>query len=277
MQPTVTSSQDALSQLQANEGSAQNPNDILANQRQQLGVNGAQDTVTGLRGAINNTTKLLKQVAPSVMGRTGNSLVTNAQAGRIIQNEQAPIAQNLTDQGTEYNQANEDLDRLEQRASEAATGVYTGQKDKESYLTNLYQMLYGKEQDAAKQAEATRQFDAEQARLKASSGGSGGGSGVDYDAIIKALSGNKPATTGNTSLRQQWQQEANNGDWNAQVALNYAGDDGKYDGAVNSQSEYDILKSLGVTGNYYLKGGTPTKTGNISVGVVPPTSGLRVT
>lgn len=57
------------------------------------------------------------------------------------------------------------------------------------------------------------------------------------------------------SLRQRWQEEAKRGDWNAQVALNYAGDDGRYDGPVNSQDEYNRLKSMGINGNYYVRGG----------------------
>lgn len=162
---TATSSQAALKQLQSYQKSSLNPNDILGQQRQQLGVNETQDTVTGLRGAINNTTKLLQQVAPSVMGRTGSSLVTNAQATRQIQNEQAPISQNLSDQSTQYGQAADDLSRLEQRAGEAASGIYQGQQDKQSYLQNLYNALYQKESDSAERKrqaaldkEAKRQF-----------------------------------------------------------------------------------------------------------------------
>lgn len=152
-------SQAALAQLQQTQSQSQDPNTILSNQRQQLGVQGAQDTVTGLRGAINNTTKLLKQVAPSVMGRTGNSLVTNAQATRQIGNEQAPIQQTLTDQGTQLGQDQQDLADLNSKAQEAATGIYQGQQDKISYAQNLYNTLYQKEKDAqaAAQAEADRQ------------------------------------------------------------------------------------------------------------------------
>lgn len=169
-------SQEALSQLQQAQGQAQNPNDILNAQRQQLGVNAAQDTVTGLRGAINNTTKLLKQVAPSVMGRTANSLVTNAQATGQIANEQRPIAQNLSEQGSQYSEANNNLSQLNQRAQEAASGIYAGQQDKLSYAQNLYNTLYQKERDAqaAQQAEADRQESIRQfnASLAAKSGGS---------------------------------------------------------------------------------------------------------
>jgi hypothetical protein len=56
-----------------------------------------------------------------------------------------------------------------------------------------------------------------------------------------------------TTLRQQWQQEANAGDWNAQTLLNYVGDNNRFDGPVNSQSEYNILKQHGVIGNFYVR------------------------
>jgi hypothetical protein len=165
MQPT--NSAQALSQLQSAQGSAQDPNSILQAQNQALGVNNAQQTVTGLRGAINNSTKLLQQVAPSVMGRTGSSLVTNAQATRQIANEQAPISQQLSQQGSQYNQAQQDLTQLQGQAQQQASGIYQGQQDKLSYLQNLYNSLYGQEQDAAKQAEAKREFDAQLAASKA--------------------------------------------------------------------------------------------------------------
>lgn len=173
----------ALAQLQQTQAAAQNPNDILSGQRQQLGVQGAQDTVTGLRGAIDNTTKLLKQVAPSVMGRTANSLVTNAQASRQIQNEQAPISQTLTDQGTQYNEAGQDLSKLQDQASQAANGIYQGQQDKLSYAQNLYNTLFQKEQaaqkaqqDEADRQESTRQFNESLAQQKAASSASAGSS-----------------------------------------------------------------------------------------------------
>lgn len=69
------------------------------------------------------------------------------------------------------------------------------------------------------------------------------------------FSGNQAASSPqvlgqNATLRDTWQAEAKKGDWNAQVALNYAGNDGRYDGIVNSKAEYDILKSMGIQGNY---------------------------
>jgi len=170
MPPTTApaNSAQALAGLQATQATAQDPNTILSGQRQQLGVDNAQQTVTGLRGAINNTTKLLQQVAPSVMGRTGSSLVTNAQATRQIGNEQAPISQRLSEQGTEYNQANQDLGQLEGRAKDAASGIYQGQQDKLSYAQNLYNTLYQQEQQAADRAFQEKQFQAQQEAARAS-------------------------------------------------------------------------------------------------------------
>lgn len=177
MNPTDSTS--AFGQLQQTQSQAQDPNSILAAQNKQLGVDSAQQTVTGLRGAINNTTKLLNQVAPSVMGRTANSLVTNAQATRQIGNEEAPISKNLAQEGTDYNQANTDLGDLRQQAQTAASGIYQGQQDKLSYAQNLYNTLYQKERDAqaAQQAEVDRQeqirqFNASLAAKNASGSGS---------------------------------------------------------------------------------------------------------
>lgn len=177
-------SAQALAQLQKAQKSAQDPSAIMAAQNQQLGVQGAEDTVKGLRGAINNTTKLLQQVAPSVMGRTGNSLVTAAQANRQVQNEQAPISETLSNQGRDYGVASEDYNRLSDRAREAANLQYAGQQDKLNYMKGLYEMLYGKEEAARSFKEQQRQFNAslnEQraSRAAASSGGFRLGGGTE--------------------------------------------------------------------------------------------------
>ncbi len=232
-------SQAALAQLQQQQAQAQNPNDILANQRQQLGVNAAQDTVTGLRGAINNTTKLLKQVAPGVMGRTGNSLVTDAQANRIIQNEQAPISQTLTDQGTQYTQADEDLAKLQDQASQAAQGIYQGQQDKLSYAQNLYNTLYQKEKDAqaTAQAEADRQEQIREfnAGLSAKSGGGTGN-------IILGNSQPSSATPG--------MQKRSNGGFNFQDSGGNAISAAKY-AQLTGQDVASVLKYMAQNGDSY--------------------------
>lgn len=270
-----TNSSDALTQLQQAQSSAQNPNQILDAQRQNLGVNQAQDTVTGLRGAIDNTTKLLKQVAPSVMGRTANSLVTNAQATAQIGNEQRPIAQNLSDQGTQYNQANQDLGQLQQRAQEASSGIYQGQQDKLSYAQNLYNTLYSKEQDAVKaqQAEQDRQeqirqfnanLDFQKSNAAKGAGGFNLGTSASNSATMAKRSdggfnftdaGGHPvsaatyAQSKGVAFRDLLSEMAKQGDQGAKTALGFVGNDYGYDptklvSGVSSPGLINLYKSL---------------------------------
>jgi hypothetical protein len=152
-------SQDALTQLQQTQAGAKSAADILNAQKQQYGVQAAQDTVGGLRSAITNTTRLLNQVAPSVMGRTANSLVTSAQANRQIANEQQPIAQNLSQQTQDYGNAQSDYEKALQEATTGANMEYGDQQNKLSYMQNLYNTLYQREENARQAAaqEAARQ------------------------------------------------------------------------------------------------------------------------
>lgn len=124
------------------------------------------------------------------------------------------------------------------------------------------QDIYGQEVNQDLQREQA----AATARASAASAGSG------FSPTYNAPVNNTPTPTAATpTLRQTWQQEAAAGDWNAQVALNYAGDDGNYDGLVNSQSEYDILKGMGITGNYYVGNGN----GGLSGYTVPSGTTLQ--
>lgn len=196
-----TNSTGALAQLEKTQSTAQDPNAILASQRQALGVNNAQDTVTGLRGAIDNTTKLLSQVAPSVMGRTGNSLVTNAQATRQIQNEQAPLSTNLNQEGTDYNNATSDLNNLQSEATQAASGIYQGQQDKESYLQNVYNTLYQKEQDAKAQQTAAQAAKVQQQQFEESLSASKTAAASNPLNYLGSSSASTPSKVGTMGLK----------------------------------------------------------------------------
>ena len=159
--PTATNSSQALSNLQSFQSGMQSPEAQLQKAQQDLGVTAAQQQVSGLQQAINNTTNLLNNVAPSVMGRTGNSLVTSAQANAQIANEQAPIETQLNKENQDYGVANTDYANREQQAENIANAEQTSQNNQLGYLQNIYQALYGQEQNAAQQAEQKRQFDAQ--------------------------------------------------------------------------------------------------------------------
>lgn len=173
----------ALANLQSYQKSMMTPDAAAEQANQQLGVGGAQQQVQGLRGAIARTSGLLQQVAPSVYGRTQGSLVTNAQAGRQIQNEQAPIATQLDTENRNYGNASEDYKDLLNRAQTKAAGTLQGQQGQLSYLQQLYHDITAKEQtdrdEAYRQsqlAEQRRQADLSAATTRATSGGSSGAS-----------------------------------------------------------------------------------------------------
>lgn len=181
MPPQATTSQQALGNLQNFQQNMQDPSQMQTAQESQLGVPAAQQQVSGLRQAITNTTNLLNNVPSGVMGRTGGSLVTQAQANAQIQNEQAPIAQNLNQQGTQLNNASSDLNTLLGQATTQAGLQEQGQQDKLGILKDIYTSLFGQEQATASQkleqqklSEQTREANQSDAtaRLSAGSGSS---------------------------------------------------------------------------------------------------------
>lgn len=186
MQPATTSSQ-ALQNLQQFSSAAQSPQQLISGANQSLGVDAAQQQVSGLQKAIGQTTNLLNQVAPSVMGRTANSLVTSGQANNQIAQQSAPIQTNLQNDTSAYNQANTDYANKEQQAQQLVNAEQTGQSNQQSYLQGIYNDLYTAEQNQAQQAEAQREFNTSQANALKSASGSGvipigPGSGVSSSA-----------------------------------------------------------------------------------------------
>lgn len=152
---TASNSQQALQNLQQYQSGMLSPADAVSKANDQFGVNAASGQVQGLRGAIQNTTNLLGQIAPGVMGRTGNSLVSAAQANRQIQNEQTPVQAQLSGLNTNYNNANSDYERALGEAQTQANATLGGQQNQLSYLQNIYSDLTGSEQ--AQRDESYRQ------------------------------------------------------------------------------------------------------------------------
>src|ERR1039458_10219473 len=146
--PAATTSQQALGGLQSFQGSMQSGSDMLKSDQQALGVPQAGQEVSGLRQAITNTTNLLNQVAPSVYGRTGGSLVTDAQATKQIGNEQAPLNTQLNKENTDAGNAATNYQDLLSQATTQANLDQTGQQNKLTGLEGIYNSLYGQEKDA---------------------------------------------------------------------------------------------------------------------------------
>lgn len=273
--PTATSSGQALQNLQTYQQGIQDPSQILQQQDQSLGVNQAQQAVSGLRSAISNTTNLLNNVAPGVMGRTQNSLVTSGQANKLISNEQAPISATLDNQNQSLNTQNADLTQLLGQAQSQTNAELQGQSQQEQYFQDIYNDLFGNEQAkaaadaaAAQQAEAEREFNAQLAA--SGSGGIDLGSGPTPSSPTSPAGFNIPLRVpGNPSagfnfgnsnalsysqaqqvpFRTLLQQMANAGDTGAKEGLQFIGNDGNADPTkITNQTLADLYHSL--TGRY---------------------------
>lgn len=145
----------------------------------QFGVPEIRNTVSGLRTTVANTTAALNNVDPSVTGRTQGSLVTEAQREAQVNNERAPIAQNLTDENNSLNQNQSDLTDAENQASQLAGNEVSDYNAGRTALQDEYTTEYQKEQDAASQAaaqaaaaEQQREFNVSNSTKLATSGGS---------------------------------------------------------------------------------------------------------
>lgn len=160
-----TTSAQALQNENSYAANMKTPDQLLQGEQQNLGTAAAQQQVSGLQQAINNSTNLLNNVAPSVMGRTSNSLETAAQANAEIANEQAPINQSLGQQEQQYNTANTNYQNLEQQAQNLASGQETAQENQLGYLQNVYSALFGQEQQQQQNALAQQQLQAKQSQF----------------------------------------------------------------------------------------------------------------
>jgi hypothetical protein len=154
-------SQQAQSNLTNFANNMQSPTAALNSAQSQLGVNQAGQTVQGLQGAINSTSNLLNQVAPSVMGRTGQSLVTSDQAKGEIANEQQPLNQQLTSDQNLYGQANSNYQNAENQATTQASLVNTGNQNQLSYLESVYNDIAQNEASQSSLQEQENEFNAE--------------------------------------------------------------------------------------------------------------------
>lgn len=133
--------------------------DALNEALNQFGVPEIRKTVSGLRSTIANTSAALNNVDPSVTGRTSQSLVTEAQRAKMVNNERAPIAQNLSDQSGALGTAQGDLTDANGQATTIATNKVNDYNAGRSALQTQYDSTYKREQDdkaARAAAEAQR-------------------------------------------------------------------------------------------------------------------------
>lgn len=211
-----------------------------------MGLPDARQRLVGLRGAIANTENLIRAVDPSVTGRTSGTFATEAQRSRMVTQEREPLGEQLGTQQQGLSDETLNISDLSNRSLEEAKLREAEQTEKENALNSLYEMLYKREQDKLMLDEARK------SRAAASAG-------------LGGLNFNNPAPTptatdtkkyiGNDDFRGRLAYEAKKGNKDAGIALKYSGNDGRYDGPVNSLADYYALRRVGIRGSFYMAGG----------------------
>lgn len=204
MQPT---SADLASQLATYDAKPVTSTDALNAALTQYGVPEIRNTVSGLRTTVANTTNALNNVDPSVTGRTQGSLVTEAQREKQVNNERAPIAQNLTDENSSLSQNQQDLTDALGQANTQATNQVNDYDAGRTALQDEYTTAYQREQDAAaatlaaqQNAEKTREFNVSQANS-----GSSATNNPAAGYSVKQLSSGNLAYTGPNGVTNLYQ------------------------------------------------------------------------
>lgn len=158
----------AYSALQNFNTTRETPEAATSTADAKYGVSGLSTQLDQLRGLTGNLQTAIGNVAPSVAGRTSGSLVTQAARDAITNNETQPLTDQFNKVSTNLSDVNSQYQNATGLASNYASSLLTGDKQKYDELFGNYTTLAGQEADAAKQAEAKREFDAQLAASKAS-------------------------------------------------------------------------------------------------------------
>lgn len=163
----MQNSADILTQLRGFQAGRKKPQDILAEEETKLGLPSAQQRLVGLRSAIGNTENLLRNVDPSVTGRTSGTFTTEAQRQRLVAKEREPISEQLREESRALEGETANTSDLSGRALKAAQLGISDLDSQENSLRALYGSLYQREQDEAARVEREKAARAAQASQNA--------------------------------------------------------------------------------------------------------------
>lgn len=222
-------------QIAAYDANRKSSADILNEALNKYGVPEIRTRVSGIRTTLANTEAALNNVDPSVTGRTSQSLVTEAQRQRIVNNERAPIAQDYSTQSKTLSNESANLSDQEKAAQLLAQGQMNDYTVGRNALQSQYDSAAAREAEERRRAEADRayQLDVQKSASSSRSGGGGGGGGSSapsyqkrsgggfnfQDANGKAISAGSYARITGTSWKGLLQSMANNGDAGAKDVL----------------------------------------------------------
>lgn len=195
----MANSAQLASKIAAYDKNRKSSADIMNEAMKQYGVPEIRGNVANLRTTIANTENALNAVDPSVTGRTSRSLVTEAQRSRIVNNERAPIAEQLTGQGRALSTESANLTEQQRAAETLAQGRINDYTTGRQALQSQYNDTLAREQEARRRAEADRAFN-----LKRTN--------ADRNYALSASSAaTKAANAGTSSSAPSYQKRNDNG------------------------------------------------------------------
>lgn len=182
----MQSSADLAAKLASFDQATPNPTDIYNKVTTQLGIPDARTRVQALQTNLINTQNAINAVDPNVTSRTSGSIVTEAQRQRLVNEEKQPLQQTYSTQNQDYGTESTALNNL---LSEANTQVSNTQAGYTAQRQSLLDQLSAA-QNAEKEAEAQREFNANLAlnTQKAASSGSGSGTSSNVNPSQEFLS-----------------------------------------------------------------------------------------
>lgn len=190
MDPNALATQ--ISQLD----SSYNPTQLYNDTMTKLGIPDARTRVQNLQTQLINSENALKQVDPSVTGRTSNSLVTEAQRQRLVNMERQPLAETYNTENQQYGTEQSNLNNLLGQANQQTSLAESDYKNKRDSLAT--QLDFAQKQQAAAQAkaEADRQFAESQRQFNISSAQKGSKAGSSKAAAATPTSTQRASDKG---------------------------------------------------------------------------------
>lgn len=195
-----------------------NPTDTYNKITTQLGIPDARTRVQALSSNLLNTENAIRAVDPNVTARTSNSLVTEAQRGRLVNMEKAPLTDTYSQQNQAYGKEQGNLNDLTGQATQQAGLAESDYKNKRQSLADQLNTAIQQQTAAAAKADADRAFAEQQrqfnvttsinkAKASASSSSQGPppiqqGLAQLFTGYVKASQGGTPYYTENTIIPQ---------------------------------------------------------------------------
>lgn len=146
-----------------------NPTQVYNDITTKLGIPDARTRVQALSQNLVDTENAIRAVDPNVTARTSSALVTEAQRGRLVNMEKAPLTDTYNQQNQSYGKEQGNLSELNSQANTQAGLAESDYKNKRQSLADQLTTALQQQAAAEAKAESDRQFAESQRQFNVSS------------------------------------------------------------------------------------------------------------